>query len=294
MNHKLIFTKIGKSCFYRFPNFLTKLFVRNFYRKLCIENELLTDTNEGFKMFASPHDFASHGIYFFGDYDQSMTSFMKKHIAKGDYCWDIGTERGWFTLLMAKLVGKGGCVDAFEAFPPNYNKLLKNIELNEFTWINPFNLAISAKNELMHFVPPSNDVTNRLSYLNDCSGVGYLTDSKKLNSIEIQSITLDQHADNVGLKRLDFIKLDIEGAEVAALKGAKQTLAKLKPKIAIEYNYGTAIRASTTIEELDDLLDCYGYDRFIYNGNLVKLNLANWEGLPDDHKVFNVYCFPRS
>ena len=58
----------------------------------------------------------------------------------------------------------------------------------------------------------------------------------------------------LNVKNLSFIKIDIEGAEVAALRGGRQTIEQHRPVIAVEYNQGTALRANTSIEELDALL----------------------------------------
>lgn len=244
-------------------------------------------------MLVSPHDYGSYGIYFFGGYDPEMTSLSKAHVPEGGVCWDVGTERGWFSLLFGRLVGPTGRVDAFEAFPPNFQKLRTNIERNRFTWVHPVNVALSDHVGRMHFVPPSDDVTEHVSFLEDCGGVGHLTGSERPGSIEVSTTTLDQHAEQTGITRLDFVKIDIEGEEVAALRGATYTIQRFRPTIAIEYNRGTAERAGTSIEELDDLLASYNYDRFTFDGQLRQLRLENWHNRSDLETVFNVYCFPR-
>jgi len=244
-------------------------------------------------MLTSPHDYSSYKIFFFGDYDPFMTSFMKAHIPEGAVCWDVGSERGWFALLMGKLVGPTGRVDAFEAFLPNYEKLQANIALNNFTWVHSYNLAVGDRSENMYFIPPSDEITHHISFLEDHSGVGYLVPEARPGSIEVAMTTLDQHVEETESDRLDFIKMDIEGAEVAALQGAQQAIRQFRPKIAIEYNREAASRVGTSIEELDALLESYGYDRFTFWGRLTKLRLEEWENRPDIEVVFNVYCFPH-
>jgi len=294
MNPRLLLTKLGRRWFRRFPSSRNRLFVRNRFRKWCVRAELPTCTSEGFWFFASPHDYASYGIFFFGDYDPLMTALLKAHIREGSVCWDIGTERGWFSLLMARLAGPEGRIDAFEAFPPNFRKLQENVALNKFTWIRSYNLAVTDRAGTMHFVPPSDEVTHHAGYLSDCSGVGYLATEPQAGSIEVPTMLLDQHAEQTGISRLDFVKIDIEGAEVAALRGAERTIRRFRPTLAVEYNRDTAKRAGTSIEELDRLLDSYGYDRFTFWGRLEKVRLSEWEGRSDDETVFNVYCFPRN
>lgn len=269
-------------------------FLRDYFRKWCPAEEIIMNTNLGFKMLASPRDYMSYEIFFLGFYDKWLTSFMKAHITEGSICWDIGTGCGWFTLLMASMVGPKGRVDAFEAFPPNYKKLESNIVLNNFYWVNANNLAVSDQTGTMYFVPPSDEITHHVSSLQYCSGVGYLTAKQVPNSIDVPTISIDKYAELHPLEHLDFIKIDIEGAEYAALLGGEKVIHRFKPKIAIEYNRECAMRAGSSIEEVDNLLDRYGYERYTFYGRLKKLNLDHWINLSDNETVFNVYCFPRA
>jgi FkbM family methyltransferase len=293
MTPRLFLTKAGRCFVQWFPTKTNKKLVGKYFRKICVRDEIVTWTQGDFLMRVSPHDYASFRIFFWGEYDPVMTNMLKSHIPEGGVCWDVGTERGWFSLLMGRLVGPTGRVDGFEAFPSNYEKLKKNIELNKFTWVYMHNLAISDKTCRMWFVPPSDEITNHVDYLQSCSGVGYLAHEFRQGCIEVPTMTLDEHAEKVGLNRLDFIKMDIEGAETAGLRGAKKTILRYRPKLAVEYNRATAIRAGTSMEELDELLESYGYDRFTFFGRLEKLHLEKWKDCSDEEAVFNVYCFPR-
>jgi FkbM family methyltransferase len=289
----LAFAKVTRLWARKLPdsNFL---FLRDYFRKLCPTDEIIVDTREGFKMLASPHDYVSYEIFFLGYYDKWLTSFMKTHITNGSTCWDIGTERGWFSLLMASMVGSTGRVDAFEAFPPTYNKLENNISLNNYYWVNANNLAVSDQTGIMYFVPPSDEITHHVGFQQDNGGVGFLTTKPTHNSIEVPTISIDKYAELHPFDHLEMIKIDIEGSEYAALLGGEKVICRFKPKIAIEYNRECAKRAGSSIEELDNLLNNYGYDRFTFSGRLKKLNLNDWANLSDNETVFNVYCFPRT
>lgn len=293
MNARLVLTRAARSIVRLYPRTVNRLFVRNHLRQWCVREELIVKTRGGFRMAVSPHDYASYGIYFYGEYDPAMTMFLKAHIREDNACWDVGTERGWFSLLMGQLVGPRGRVDAFEAFPPNFTKLSENLRLNGFVWVRPFSVAVSNESGRMWFIPPSDEVTHNVGYLNDCGGVGYLSQTAQPGAIEVNTTTLDEHASATGASALDFIKIDVEGAEVTALQGARETIQRFRPKIAVEYNRETALRAGTSIEELDDLLESYGYDRFTFFGRLERLRLEDWTARSDNETVFNVYCFPR-
>ncbi|GAB3531491.1 FkbM family methyltransferase [Pontibacter brevis] len=292
INSKYLFTKALKKVAFNNKKQLNTV-VRNHLRKLCLDEEMLTYTKYGFKMFASPKDYISYSIYFFGEYDPAMSTIMRYFIKEGQTVWDIGTERGWFSLLMGKLVGNGGRVDAFEAFLPNYTKLEKNINLNKMEWVFAHNLGVTKEKGSMWFVPPSNEVTNNISFLNECNGVGYLTSEYVDNAIKVPTISLDDFASQNEINDLSFIKIDIEGAEYDALLGAEKTIKHHKPILAIEYNKGTALRSGHSVEELDNLLDNYGYKRYVFFSKFVKFDFKMWEGLDIDQMVTNVYCFPK-
>jgi FkbM family methyltransferase len=223
-----------------------------------------------------------------------MTWFIKARLTPGAVCFDVGTDRGWFSLLMGSIVGEAGKVYSFEPYPPNFSKLNQNLDVNQFSWVSAHNLAICDQTGKMNFRPPSDTVTHHESFLSDCSGVGYLSHQKEAGSIEVETTSIDQFVAQHVIDRLDLIKIDIEGAETAALIGAMNTIRQLRPILLIEYNRETAIRAGSSIEALDDLIESMDYDRYTFYGRLEKLNLKKWDGVSDTQAVFNVYCLPRN
>jgi FkbM family methyltransferase len=293
MKLPMLFAKTLRLMVYRYPTDFFVYLLRDRLRKWFPDKDIITSTKENFKMVVSPHDYISYGIFFFGIYDRQMTNFMKTYIPENGTCFDVGAGWGWFTLLMASLVGPNGRVDSFEAFPPNFRKLETSISLNGFVCVKVNNLAVNNKLGKIYFIPPSDDITQHIKYLNDCSGIGYITPQRVEGSIEVPTISLDQYVESQQIKSLDLIKLDIEGSEYSALVGAKKIIGKFRPIIIVEYNRGTSQRAGTSIRELDQLLDLYGYDRYTFDRGLEKLILENWENRPGNDVVFNVYCFPR-
>jgi FkbM family methyltransferase len=285
--------RLGRAWFRRYPTRANQRFACKYFRRWCCDEEMVVETREGFRMGASPHDYASYRIYFFGEYDAGMTGFIKAHAGEGMTCWDVGTERGWFSLLLGRLVGPQGRVDSFEAFPGTCEKLRYNLGLNGFSWVTLYPAAVSDREGSQFFVPPAK-VDQFAGFISDCSGLGYLTQEGGPGRIEVPTITLDAHAKQTRVERLDFIKMDIEGAEVAALRGARETIMRFRPVIAVEYNRSTARRGGTSVEELDELLESYGYDRFTYGlEGLKKIRLEQWRDWPDEDVVFNAYCLPR-
>lgn len=287
---RLFFTKLLRRYTRKNETPQLRNFMRNIGRKWCVNEDLKIPTSQSFWMYASPKDYATYGIYFFGTYDPSMTSVFSHLIKPGETVWDIGTERGWFTLQMASLVGENGRVDSFEAFPPTVEKLKNNVNLNNFNWVHVNGVAVSDSNSKMWFVPPSNKVTNNVSFLDDCNGVGYLTAKHEPDAIEVDTINLDDYYESQKIEKLSLIKIDIEGAEVSALKGAQKLILKDRPIIAIEYNRPTALRAESSIEELNELFILWGYKLFLFDKKFIPFNLELYKGQQD--VVLNVYGFP--
>jgi FkbM family methyltransferase len=263
--------------------------VRQVLRHWCVNRGVLTKTLEGFDMVVIPSEYISSEIFFFGTYDEPLTAWIKANVTEGSVCWDVGAGIGWIALLLGRVVGPKGHVDAFEAFSPNFQQLLSNVELNEYEWVRPYNVGICDQNRTLWFSPPS----DKANCPRNNSGLGYVSPGNHSCAVPIAGRSLDFHADITGLMSLDFIKIDVEGSEVAALRGGEKTIRRFRPKIAVEYNQETLMRLGASVNELDDLLDDLGYERFVFRGKLERLALEREMQGCDCNSSFNVYCYPR-
>lgn len=289
---QLLLTRLARPILRAFPN-ATRMWTRDHLRKWAVDRELVTTTRGGFRMKANPRDYASYGIYFYGEYDPRMTDVVKRLVQPGQVAFDVGTDRGWFTLLLADCVGAQGQVHAFEPFPANVTRLLSNLALNDLKNVQMVQAAVSDAAGTAHFRVPSDQINPDLDFLEHCSGVGYLSDQSDESTIEVRTTDLDTYCEQNGVETVHFIKLDIEGAEVAALRGARRVIERCRPMLAIEYNRETLRRAGATLDDLDALLDQLGYDRTTYKDGFRPVDLSLCEGKPDEYAVFNVYCFHR-
>jgi len=169
--------------------------------------------------------------------------FVKDRMVQpGDIALDCGAHHGMNTILLANWVGEAGKVIAFEASPHNAAILRKNIELNHLSQVVCENKAIAAQPGVVHITEESNTrVTSR-------EGLGE----------SIEAVPIDQYADD----KPTFVKIDIEGFEVEALKGAQRVLAS-RPKFVIEVHTRTLANFDTNVEELLSLIDLDAYDIWI-------------------------------
>jgi len=150
----------------------------------------------------------------------------------GDVVIDVGAHYGFYTLLTSKIIGKSGCVLAFEPNPANFQGLLKNIQLNESTNVKAINVALG-----------NFDGKTKLYLWNDTGG--HSTVFKRQNWMLVEMRKLDDMIEASKLRKVKgmLIKIDAEGAELKVLEGAMNTIKAFKPKLTIAaYHYNNEIK----------------------------------------------------
>jgi FkbM family methyltransferase len=176
----------------------------------------------GQKMFLDEKDSLSLSIW--GIFEEFETKIVKEKIKKGDVVLDIGANIGYYTLIFAKLVGEKGKVFAFEPDPTNFSILKKNIEINGYKNVVLAQKAISDKNGKI-----------KLYICEDNRGDHRIYDShNNRQSIEIEAIRLDDYFKDYN-GNINFIKMDIQGAEGGATQGMSNILQKNNLKVISEF-----------------------------------------------------------
>lgn len=145
---------------------------------------------------------------------------------KGDWIIDGGAFQGDTALWFSKLVGPEGQVFAFEPFSDNYKILIENLERNKITNVIPVPKAMYNQSGV---------------YAIAGNGQGAMLVKGNVHN-NMETISIDEYTQLQNCPRVDFIKMDIEGAEVPALEGAINTIQKYSPKLAISiYHKGSDI-----------------------------------------------------
>jgi FkbM family methyltransferase len=157
--------------------------------------------------------------------DEMIDRFDAKH---GDTVIDIGAHMGRYTIISSKRVGKEGKVIAIEAHPGNFGLLRRNIALNRLTNVTAINCAVYSKKMPLKLYLPDEDsgYTMHHSVMSSYLVTKYKEAERKY--MEVQADTLDSLLHRAGVDRVDWIKIDVEGAELEVLKGAGETLSKNK------------------------------------------------------------------
>ena len=125
---------------------------------------------------------------------------------------DVGAHVGKYTLKAGNLIGSKGKIISLEPNPETYKILVKNIKLNKINAIS-LQLAVSNKKGKVKF------------YLADYRGKdSIIKDGSELGNLEVETDTLDNILHSLGLQKVDWIKIDVQGAEVWVLEGVQDTI----------------------------------------------------------------------
>jgi FkbM family methyltransferase len=197
--------------------------------------------------------------YALGTSEPEVQDAFAKLTGEGQVVYDIGANAGFYTVIAAKLVGSSGRVFSFEPLPANIELIEHNIALNNFSNVTQLPFAVG---------PGSGHASFTLGFDNTRGG---LTDQHvepgTNGTIEVEVRSLDGLIAEGVVPPPDMIKMDIEGAEVAALNGALSTLDEHKPRLLIEI-HGTGA-------ELEPLLESHGYSCEVIDSDL-RLAEAPW------------------
>ena len=163
--------------------------------------------------------------YFEGGGEREVQAALQQSLRPGMTFYDVGANIGFFSLLAARLVGKSGRVVAFEADPEVAGRLREHAAHNQFPEIIVEEKAVCSETGKVFFARTDPAVSPD-------RGLGHVIDSEEAGAIQVNAISLDDFASTNPPP--DFLKCDVEGAEVAVFSGAQRLLAEKRPGILCE------------------------------------------------------------
>jgi FkbM family methyltransferase len=148
---------------------------------------------------------------------------------EGDIVVDIGAHMGRYTIISSKRVGANGKVVAIEAHPSNFEMLKSNIKLNQLTNVIPLNYAAYSKETKIKLYLPDEEsgYTMHHSIMSNYVFTKY-KDKTEDKFVEVSANTLDYLLQLNEITDVNWVKIDVEGAEFEVLKGASNVLSKSK------------------------------------------------------------------
>lgn len=197
----------------------------------------------------------------FNNYEKEDSEMIFKLINSDSHIIDIGANIGWYTIHTAAMLKKG-TIHCFEPVPETHKKLKANIEINNLSNITVNNIALSEKKQVLTFYFDPNQ--------SGSSSSKNITENESVVKIELDSITFDDYAEQNKLEQIDFIKCDVEGAELFVFQGALKSLEKYKPIIFTELLRKWAAKFGYHPNDIISTLGNLGYEPFFVAGK--KLN----------------------
>ena len=195
--------------------------------------------------------------------------------------YEVGAFQGLLTLFFS---GRAKEVIAYEPNPSSYRRVLENLRLNGRTNVRVRNLAVGERE-------------GSLTLLSDAlmpggtSGDPALAEqirgsSPAARAIEVPVVSLDADIDAHGLPAPDFVKIDIEGMELPALRGMQQTVARHRPALYLEMHGATMAHKDRNVRAIVDFLGDLGYTAIVHVESGAHVSVSNATRAREGH----LYC----
>lgn len=228
--------------------------------------------------------------YFTGAWDYDILKKLLTRLRPDDIVLDVGANIGFYSIALGLQLKKlgGGKLYAFEPVQPNFLRLKHQIVQNNLEKIiSRFDLALgNEEGEISLYMRNDNNSSTGNAF---CVG----DDENKLKANYSSKLTkLDIFAEEYGIHRCNFIKVDIEGGELDFFKGGESFIAKTRPIILSEFNPYFAEQHNYSFQEIIKLASSWRYelyeqkrDKFVLIADNIT-NFANFFMVPEEKKDF--------
>lgn len=223
-------------------------------------------TPDGLWMFLKPGDFFD-ACYAYASPDESYRQFMPLAVRSGDWVIDVGAQKGWYSMLLARAVGAAGHVLSVEPDPAAADLMRANLDRNQcanVTLVRAVAGEIEGEVEfvLNDFVGWSSRTPNALQRESVKARVRLpmrpLDDMLDDVLTDVRTDVLAESKRSVGA-RVTWVKIDVEGGEAGVLRGATRLLADHAPVLWMEVNPSSLAAANSSPAALGALLQQYEY-----------------------------------
>jgi FkbM family methyltransferase len=235
------------------------LLLKRFFREylplkimyLLSKNGEIVKTVQGNRMILNLNDLGiSRELALYGVHERNSTAYVKKIITPGMRILEVGANIGYYAMIESRLAGESGHLYAFEPSPFNIDLLRRNLELNNFRNYDIYPNAVGGKRGRAKFYV---DSRSNLSGFIKREGAEYA------GVVDVEMVTLDDFLKD---KKVDFIRMDVEGYEREILKGAENAFRSgILPKyFFIEVHSELLHKKSSSAEEIIRFMKGFGYE----------------------------------
>jgi FkbM family methyltransferase len=211
---------------------------------------------QGFALnIGNPRETAiARSIYLRGEWEPEVARFIQTYVSPGMTVLDVGAYFGFFTLLLAKLTLPQGKVYAFEIDPGILPLLYENIATNGITNAEVVETGLLDRSEELSLVG---------------QGQLLIRDDPTAKAT-VPVVAFDDWRLDRNIPKIDLVKMDIEGAELNALMGMRQTLSQDSPQLLLEVHPGFMGNFGYRVADLYDFLRSANYELFNVDGARIE------------------------
>ncbi len=192
-------------------------------------------------------------IYWSGFHEFHEFLFLNKFLNKDMVFVDIGANLGEYSLFAAKRLSSGKVL-AFEPLPKMYALLEENKALNSLDNITVFKYGLSEYESIL----PIHEIEDAHEGLST-----FFPGAQKSRAVTNVPLKIfDKEFESMDAQRIDFIKVDIEGSELTALKGAVKSIQKFRPMVMVEINKQTYAKAGYSVDDVYNFFSGLSYSPF--------------------------------
>lgn len=244
-----------------YATYLTKTNIK----KIEIEDDkvVMTSRDRGVRIACSPGDYRIAPIETlnFFDYEKDESAMMECLISDGDTFFDIGANIGWYSINIG-IARRASRVFCFEPIPKTFGYLKNNLALNPTHNIEAHNFGFSNQSgEFTFYYYPEG--SGNASSAN-------VTGRTDVETVQCKVKTLDEYTSETGIS-VDFIKCDVEGAELLVFEGGKETIARDLPIVFSEILRKWSAKFNYDPNEIFTLFRNLGYQAFtVQRGQLYE------------------------
>jgi len=230
---------------------------------------------DGHRWRLNPSDYVQEDFFWLGTRDMWDLNHAGKFVRNGSVLFDVGANFGYYSVMLADALKRNCKVHAFEPFPPNFERLSTNVQLNGLQdVIRTHQVALSDNGGVGR-------MTTRLDNLGSAS-----LNSSLERAHQVPLTTLDSFCRENDISTIDFMKIDVEGHEEHVLDGGMQTLRRLTPALLIELDPPRLERAGTSVTRIVDRLRQLNYQLYVAR----RETLQPLAVLPTGDDLVNAFC----
>ena len=238
---------------------------------------IMTSRDRGVRIACAPGDYriAPVEILNFLDYEKQELAMMENLVSDGDCFFDIGANIGWYSINIATS-RRAARVHAFEPVPRTFGQLQTNVALNAVpnVVIHNFGFHNEARELDFYYYPQGSGNASSAN----------VSERADVEVVRCQVRTVDDYVAASGA-RVDFMKCDVEGAELFVFEGGRKTIAQNRPIVFSEILRKWSARFDYNPNRIFELFRDYGYRSFTAKGQ----RLVNFENMDEDTLETNFF-----